>query len=216
MSVDEVSGTKFWNEGAKIENVSVKIVTAKGNPAEMIVTNHWLGKNGQPMVKEVTDIKFYDNYVLAYDTQLSPGGSSVVFNDTKEGLFGIRLKNGMREKENGKVINSNGAKHTRGCWGKIADWVDYSGPVDGKMVGVAIFDHHGNFRPSRYHVRDYGLFSISPFGEKAYTNGAKPASPVELKSGQSLRLRYAMYIHQGDFQKADVAGAYRQYIDLTP
>lgn len=214
-SVDEVSGSNFWNERSKIENVSVKVITAKGNPAEMVITNHWLNSSGQPLVIETTNVKIFDNYVLAYDTKLAPGGKSVVFNDTKEGLFGIRLKNGMREKENGRVINSHGAKHSKGCWGKIADWVDYTGPVDGKLVGVAIFDHHSNFRPSRYHVRDYGLFSISPFGESAYTQGAKAASPVELKAGQSLRLRYAMYIHQGDHQSANVSAAYRQYLDST-
>ena len=176
-SVDEVNGIRFWAEKGTIENVSVEPIVAKGNPARFKVVNHWLGKDGQPILFESTTISIDGNRVMTYVADLSAAKGPVSFNDTKEGLFGFRVANTMRESVGGKVVSAEGVHGSHESWGKPSAWIDYDGMVDGKLVGVAIFDNPHNFRPSRYHVRDYGLFSISPFGESAYTNGKKAAAP---------------------------------------
>ena len=53
------------------------------------------------------------------------------------------------------VVNSEGIAGCDACYGRHADWIDYSGSADGvDKVGVAIFDHPANFRRAFYHVRE--------------------------------------------------------------
>jgi hypothetical protein len=211
LSVDEVNGIKFWAEKGKIENAGVEIKRAEGDPAELYAVNRWLNEQGELVVTEKTTISLYANRLVVYDITFTADAGPVEFEDTKEGLFGFRMVDSMREKEGGKVVNADGAEGTKACWGQPSAWVDYYGPVDGKTFGVAIFDDPTNFRKSRYHVRDYGLFSINPFGEKAYTGGKSEAAHVQLPAGGSRELRYGMYFHTGDTKAGRVAEVYREF-----
>lgn len=212
-SVDEVNEVKFWAEAGKILNVKVEAI--EGNPAQIKLKNHWLGKDELPIVVETTTISIFPSRLLIYDATFTPAVEKVIFEDTKEGLFGIRVATSMREKVGGIVTNAEGKKGTKECWGQPSKWVDYSGTVIGKDYGVAIMDHPANFRPSRFHVRDYGLFSVSPFGEGAYQNDKAKAQPVTIESGKSLRLRYGLYVHSGSAAEGKVNEAYEQFVNAT-
>ncbi len=215
VSVDEVNGIKFWAEKGKIVNVEIEWMSGSGDkPGTLSVVNHWRDAADQTVVLEHTTIRIHANKLLAYDiTFEAPADSPVVFEDTKEGLLGFRMAQSMRESEGGKVLGANGAAGSPENWGKPNPWIDYHGLVDGKRFGVALMDHPENFRPSRYHVRNYGLFSLSPFGEKSYTNGKEEEKPVHLQPGGKLRLRYAIYFHAGDTAEGNVAEAFRQFVE---
>lgn len=215
VAVDEVNTVDFWAEKGKIRNKGVKIIKASGNPAVMRVTNQWLGANGKPIVTENTVISIYANRLMTYNITFVAGAKPVVFEDTKEGLFGVRLPNGMREKENGTVENDKGVKGTKDNWGKPTPWIDYYGPLNKKVYGVALMDSPQNYKKSRYHVRNYGLFTISPFGDHAYTNKKQPVDAKHLKAGGKLNLKYGIYIHSGNTQQGKVAAAYQQFLNAT-
>ena len=212
-SVDEVNKVKFWAEAGKI--VNVKLEAVEGDPAQIKLKNHWLGKDELPIVIETTTISIFPSRLICYDATFTAAVEKVTFEDTKEGLFGIRVATTMREKVGGTVVNAEGMKGTKECWGQPSKWVDYTGPIEGKLYGAAIMDHPSNFRPSRYHVRDYGLFSVSPFGEGAYQNDGGKAMPVELEEGKSLRLRYGLYVHTGGAEDGKVAEAYQQFLNFA-
>lgn len=214
VAVDEVNDIKFWAEKGKIQNFEVKLLVPEGNPAKLLVVNNWLSHDEKPMLSERTTISIYPNRLFVYDIEFMPVDREVVFGDTKEGLFGIRVAPTMTGKMGGAIVNAQGCKGEGECWGKPSEWVDYSGNVGGKTYGVAIFDSPTNFRPSRYHVRDYGLFTISPFGESAYTRGEQPPKMVMLPVGKSLRLRYGLYIHSGNHEQGHVPEAYEKFVKI--
>lgn len=213
VAVDEVNGVKFWAEQGKIVNVSINTSNSSGGgPGTVEVVNHWLDAEGELVVTEATVIRVFPNRLLVYDITFQAGTQSVTFDDTKEGLFAFRMINSMRENETGHVVNAEGKEGTVACWGQPSAWIDYHGTVENQTYGVTLMDHPKNFRKSRYHVRDYGLFSMNPFGQKAYSRGEQPAAPATIKAGEQLHLRYAAYIHTGDTKEGKVAEAYKQFV----
>jgi 23S rRNA G2069 N7-methylase RlmK/C1962 C5-methylase RlmI len=131
----------------------------------------------------------------------------------------MRLNESMRlerkkKPAEGHIINSEGVRDGE-TWGKRANWCDYYGPVDGKTVGVAIFDHPQNPRhPTWWHVRDYGLFAANPFGEHDFEKlPNKEAGNLKLAAGQDLTFRYRFYLHEGDEKQGKVAEHYAEYLN---
>ena len=214
IAVDEVNGVDFWGEKGKIVNRQIRFLAPSGRAARFLAVNDWMAQDGTPVVRERTEFRIYPDRTIGVLLTFEAAYGAVVFEDTKEGLFGVRVHPQLRERGgNGTIVNSRGERTERQCWGKTADWVDYFGKIDGVPVGIAMFDHPDNFRPSRWHVRAYGLFSVNPFGEHAYTRGRNPAKPVHLPKGRSLTLRYGVYFHSGDTAAGRVAERYRRFVE---
>lgn len=215
-TVDEVNGIKFWKEDGRIENRKVDLVTPSGNPAVMRVHNQWLSDAGEAVLNEVTTISIYANRLYVYDVEFSPAGNEVLFEDTKEGLFAIRMPRTMTEDVGkGPVVNAEGIKGTKPCWGKESAWIDYVGPIGTNNFGLTMMDHPENPWKSRYHVRGYGLFSINPFGAKAYTEGTsdpQPANHLTLKKGESFRAKYGLHIRLSKSDENNIEQIYSEFV----
>jgi len=113
----------------------------------------------------------------------------------------------------GTIINAEGVTNTA-AWGKRSTWVDYHGPKDGKVYGVAIFDHPSNPRhPTWWHVRDYALFAANPFGKHDFENlkDQPKAGEMTIPAGGSVTFRWRFYFHAGDEKAAKVADQYRAF-----
>ena len=77
-------------------------------------------------------------------------------------------------------------------------------------VGVLLIPHKDNFRPSWFHVRDYGLLVANPFGQNVFTKGEK--SRIEVKPGEKLDLRFGVWIYSVNTgKKPDFAGVASEY-----
>jgi hypothetical protein len=124
--------------------------------------------------------------------------------------LGIRVATPIAEVNGGKISDAAGRSGAKKVWSQSAEWCDYSGTVDGQELGMTILCHPDNFRPSWMHARNYGLIAANPFGRKAMRKGA--SSKVVIKKDETLRLRYAILVHD---QKGDSGKALAQYLRLA-
>ena len=189
----------------------------------------WLTPSGKPILTETRKMTFYSDpklRIIDFDFDFA-AIDKVVFNDTKEGTFAMRVATVMEEprtKETdrpdaksgvvrtGKLVNAQGAEHEANVWGKRSEWVDYSGVVDGEKVGVTMMDHPGNPRfPTYWHSRAYGLHSINPFGVHDFLHDKTKDGSMTIEPGGHVRFRYRVVIHPGDAQTADIASLYKEF-----
>lgn len=174
-----------------------------------------VGPDGKAMGAETQEYTFSgDSSTRVIDctfTLAADKGIALKMGDTKEGTFAIRVVNGLT-KPGVKMLNSEGKVGQDEVWGKRANWVDYSGTVDGESLGIAIFDNPSNLKhPTYWHARDYGLFAVNPFGEHDFYNDPKRNGSVTIAPGKSLTFIYRVVIHHGDAAEAQIDAAYNRY-----
>jgi len=205
----DINGVNFWeNEFSYHRPNAGKIVANKvgitratgttGTTGTIRGTFDWLDPSGKKLLSDARTLTFYSDPSLRtidFDATFT-AAVKIVFADDKDGAFAVRMADPLTEKTGAGVItSSSGGRTMREVWGKPADWVDYSGTLDGEAVGIAIMDHPTSFHhPARWHARDYGLFAVNPFASHAY-DPAAPVSSVTLEPGGNLRLRYRVVIH---------------------
>ncbi len=188
-----------------------KIEKVKGGKKEGVIQASfiWQTETKAPLLKEERKMTFHagkELRVMDFDFTLT-ALDKATFIDTKEGFFAIRLNDKLREgRGTGKMTNAEGKTGEKEVWGKASPWVDYSGTLDGKPLGVAIMDHPSSFRyPTYWHARAYGLFAANAFGLHDFYNDKTKDGSYTLEKGQSMHFRYRVVIHPGDAQAADIA-----------
>ena len=212
-----VNGVDCWTEQKEAgKTVHGKFSGLAGNSIREQC--NWVDHAGKVLCSDERVIRFPANgtvRMVDFEITLVASQGPVTFGDTKEGSMSIRLPLTMSVKgkgAQGHIITSTGLRDAA-AWGKPAAWVDYSGPVEHKVQGVAIFDSPHNPRhPTTWHVRDYGLFAANPFGLHDFDKSKpKGAGDLKLAAGERVTFRYRFVFHTGDEKEGRVAELYQQY-----
>ena len=217
---DDVNGVKFWENDPSYKTPNRgKVIVRKASLKErggskvLDAVMDWVDPAGKTLLVETRTMTFSakpELRIVDFDITLT-APEKVVFGDTKEGAFAIRLAEELTEKHSGKMVNAEGQVGMKAVWGKRSNWVDYSGTLEGEKLGIAIFDHPSNPRhPTYWHARDYGLFALNPFGQHAF-DPSQPESHWELEAKGSLRFRWRVVVHNGDVTDGHVAELWQAY-----
>ncbi len=221
---ESVNKIDFWNNEADYKEPPLRgviklmkpaLVTSGKDKGTITAQFQWQDRQGNAVVDETRVMTFYDQPNLrTIDVDITlKAVVKAVFADSKDGVFGIRLRPILQEdKGNGHIVTADGLAGEKAAWGKPSNWCDYSGTIDGKPVGIAILDNPGNpGHPVRWHVRAYGLFAANPFGLAVFTNDKTQDGSKTLEPGQTLHYRYRVLLHDGDVKGANVADEWAKY-----
>lgn len=189
-------------------------ISANDKQAVIRSNNDYIDSRGKPLMADHRSMRFCmssGNLVLDFDITLVGKYGDVELQDKKDAGLSIRVPTSMSLTDGkGHIVNSVGDRDGD-TWAKMAEWVDYHGPVEGEHLGIAFLNHPSSFRyPTRWHVRDYGLFTANAFGPHSLDESAESGAFI-LKDGESVHLRHRIIFHEGDETTAGIAEAYRAY-----
>lgn len=226
----DVNGDDYWGHspasrpGGKhgtIVHREVGPVQSYGDSARVDLHMDWIGSKGDRVIEETDRVYFRAGPGLRIIDRLitlTAQDQKVVFGDTKEGMFAIRVTRELEEPTDqpikyvdaqgnvtevarldntgvdGEYLSSEGRVDEKEVWGTRAKWCILRGTVKGKQTTIGIFDHPDNVGyPTYWHARGYGLFAANPFGWKTFTNGEKELN-FTLAPNESTTLRYRILI----------------------
>jgi hypothetical protein len=213
MAFGDLGGADFWRNRDRVRHVDFAEPPRGGAGSGAFAVRNRYEKGGQPIAEElcrITVVAGPDRHLLLWDSTFRPIGPELVFGDQEEMGLGVRMATPLTVARGGRLVNSDGLVNEAQVWGKAADWCAFEGPVGGRTVGVALLPHPGNFRPSWFHARDYGLLVANPFGANAMTRG--PKSRFVVRAESPLRLRFGVAVYSDPASDHDLAAAHRDYL----
>ena len=231
----EVNGFDFWaNEKSQTPREKkgvivldairgVRVMGKRGNNGRIRARFLWNAPDGAALLAEDRTMIFRGaskDRIVDFDVTLTAAAEKVHFGDTKEGTFAVRVATELEERHlrakgiprTGTIANAEGETTEAATWGKRSAWVDYAGSIDGRPLGIAIFDHPSNPKhPTYWHVRGYGLFAANVFGEHHFHADDSRDGGITLAKGETLRFRYRILIHMGGTAAAKVGRKYDRW-----
>jgi hypothetical protein len=227
----QLDSVDFWSEEkghGVIACTSVSEPKAASSHGWVTTENEWRTAEGRKVLDETRTLHLYDfgdARLLVVESDLLASVVPLTFGDTKEGSFGVRINDAIREeivvdkkkaKGPGKIENAEGKVGESEVWGYLSAWCDYSGPIDGKVVGLAILADPTNAYASCWHSRGYGLMAANPFGrdKSGFPSMKGKTDLVKLGKGEHLKLRFGILLHSGDARGGKVGECYERFVKL--
>ncbi len=239
LNYGDVNGIDYWGHseatpperkafsGVIRHQQVVATKSAKGEGVLTVKTN-WDG-GGKTQIKEEISFYFIERGNIRIIDWISTltAAEDIVFNDTKEGMFAIRVSRELELPSKGtvtltdafgnpteiKAVNndlvsgdylSSEGKTGLEVWGTRAKWMKLYGNYKDEKVAVIIIDNKKNTGyPTYWHARGYGLFAANPLGQNVFSKG-KEKMNLSLKKGESVRFAYRTVICSGEISDAEI------------
>jgi len=248
LSYGDVNGVDFWNNSTfrtakelekmgRIVHRKILRVKSDKNRGELVTQSDWIMPDGKTILFETTKYIFQAKDKTRWidrETVLTANVETVVFGDSKEGLFALHLATELEQPSNtpekvtdengvisepksnanftGEYFNSEGLKGDK-IWGTLGKWAAVSGVTGSEEMTVAVFDFPKNHNfPSYMMIRGYGLLALNPFGRKPYEPN-KEARKFVLETKKSIEFRHRLLILAGKAKLETIENEYQKFVN---
>jgi hypothetical protein len=214
-----VAGQDFWSErGGVIAHERFDLMVDGPVFCRLVQLTRWRAKDTDYLRERRTTTVYRacEGRLMDCDLEIQPAGpESVELGKTNFGFLAVRAAQSMTPFDGGgEIVNARGDRNEQAALLKRAEWLDQSGPIAAgpdsqdplgiapRWGGIAVLDHPSNLRhPTVWHCRNDGWAGAAFNAQSAYT----------LRPGEPLRLRYRLYLHQGNATAGGVARRYAEY-----
>jgi hypothetical protein len=210
---NKVLGIDFWGYAATAFVRQRMWYVYEDGPehARMAVLLDWLdGHDPQPLMEQdlIATLRPLPEgeYTLDLQTTFRPRAASLELQQTNFGFLAVRVAKSISAHfGGGRLTSSSGLTGEPAIFGTAAEWMDYSGPMQGAATavsgegdggprrvvteGITLFDHPSNpTYPAKWHVRDDGWMGPSVCRDAGIT----------ITKDAPLTLRYLLHVHRGE------------------
>lgn len=220
---DKVNDVGYWNVKTpppQIVHKEIVEMVDGTDTAKLATRCEWTAEGGEVQLEELRTMVFgYGPKERSVDITitLTAKDKEILFADTKEGMFGIRVAPWLKEKGGtGEYLNAQGLKTAENVWGKRSEWVALIGNKGEEELTLAIFDHPKSVNhPAYWHARNYGLFAANPLGQWKFMHDRELENPEHLnftlKPGESAVFKYKVLIYSGKLNKEELDERYKVF-----
>jgi hypothetical protein len=222
ISHNSVNELDFWGDQAKNQGRIIPVeVSREGyedgdSSASMRMVNHWVNAADQSIQlreirrTEIRPINGAQSWFMIIDLELAPQkGKTAILGATGFGLIAVRVAKSIGVHDGGgRILNSEGQINEEQIFRKPARWCDYSGrisnAVDG-LAGITLMNHPMNpHNPTAFHVRNDGWMGCC----------LSLDAPVEVTESQKLRVRYALWVHDGIPKQNEIEHQWQTFVSF--
>jgi hypothetical protein len=217
-----VNDLDFWGDYAKKQGRIVNVeVSREGYEdtdeyASMRMVNRWISEEDKAIQlvevrrTEVRPEEGAKSWFMIVDMEFTPPeGKTTTFGATGFGLIAVRMAKSIGVHDGGgRILNSEGQLNEEQIFRKSARWCDYSGRItndaDG-FGGITLMNHPMNpHNPTAFHVRNDGWMACC----------LSLDTPVEVTEEKKLRVRYALWVHDGVAAQEQSEAHWKNFVKL--
>ncbi|MFP6762355.1 MAG: DUF6807 family protein [Planctomycetaceae bacterium] len=190
ISFGHLDGEDYWRLTSRTEHVKfVQEPYLKPGQAGFTVCNLHLRRDGKRVVCEETTkytlMARPQGVLMLVEARFESGQQDFYFGEQEESGLAFRMESRLKvQNGHGTIKNNRGDQNGAAMRGQEAAWVDYSGTVSGRRVGLMVMPGPSNAGRCWMHTRDYGLVAANPFPGKPQERRAPYVKTVVKKESR--------------------------------
>ena len=218
----DIGGNDYWRLKARVQGGAfIAGPTGGRDRAHFAVRNQLLegDSDDEVFAEQICHYTFFrrpGGVLLVAESRLRRDEGPFWMGDQEEMGLAVRVASGLAASRNpeSRIVNALGHDDIPTLRTTQSDWVDYSGPLEGRHAGMMLLSDPANFRKPWWHAVDTGLLVANAFGRSELSGKGKRRQSWWVPAGESFRLRYGVLLYSvEDRSRIEATRVFQDFVD---